>query len=149
MKGRLLVSFSASVLGAALTLATPAMAFRGGVGFGGMHGGFGGGMHFSGMASRGMIMGRSAFVPGAGRFAPSPFAGRRFAGDRSNNFALRDPFSLRNRFFFRHHPRFRNFALLAGLDWPYYYPYAYDGCWQQVWTEYGGQWVDACYGYGY
>ena len=90
------------------------------------------------MPSRGMVTGRSAFVPGAGRFAG------RFGVNRFNNFAFR-----RNAFFFRHHHHFRNFAFVgAGLGlglWPYY---GYGGCWQQVWT---GQWVNVCndYGYGY
>ena len=91
MKSKPLAYLSAAALGAAITIATPAMAFRGGGGFGGggMHfggGGFGGGgmhfggvpgggMHFGGMPSRGMVTGRSAFVPGAGRFAGAPFAG--------------------------------------------------------------------------
>ena len=43
MKSKLLGYLSAAVLGAAIALPTPAMAFRGGGGFGGMHGGFGGG----------------------------------------------------------------------------------------------------------
>ena len=104
----------------------------------------------------GMVTGRSAFFPGAGRFAAAPFAGRRFAVNRFNNFAFRHPFFFRNRFFFQHHPfffhhhHFRNFAFFGapfavGWGWPYYY----DGCWQQVWTGYGYQWVNVCYGYGY
>jgi hypothetical protein len=48
MKSKLLGCLSATVLGAAIALATPAMAQRGGGGFGGMHGGVGGGMHFGG-----------------------------------------------------------------------------------------------------
>ena len=113
----------------------------------------GGGMHFGGTPSRGMVMGRSAFVPGAGRFAGVPFAGQRFGVNRFNNFAFRrNAFFFRNRFFFRHHHHFRNFAFVGagfGLGlWPYY---GYGGCWQQVWTGYGYQWVNVCndYGYGY
>jgi hypothetical protein len=113
-------------------------------------------MHFGGLPTRGMSMGRSAFVPGAGRFAGVPFGGWRFAVSRFNN-----PFFFRNRFFFHsrffpfRHRFFRNnffFAgapFAAGLGWPYYY----EGCWQQVWTGYGCQWVNVCsaysYGYGY
>ena len=41
MKNNLIGCLSAAVLGAAIALSTPAMAFRGGGGFGGMHGGFG------------------------------------------------------------------------------------------------------------
>jgi hypothetical protein len=134
MKSKSLAYLSAAALGAAITIATPAMAFHGGGGFGGggMHfGGVpGGGMHFGGMPGRGMVTGRSAFVPGAGRFAGAPFAGQRFGVNRFNNFAFR-----RNAFFFRHHHHFRNFAFVgAGLGlgfWPYY---GYGGCWQQVWT---------------
>jgi hypothetical protein len=157
MKSKSLAYHSAAALGAAITIATPAMAFHGGGGFGGggMHfggGGFGGGgmhfggvpgggMHFGGMPNRGMVTGRSAFVPGAGRFAG------RFGVNRFNNFAFR-----RNAFFFRHHHHFHNFAFVgAGLGlglWPYY---GYGGCWQQVWTGYEYQWVNVCndYGYGY
>jgi hypothetical protein len=87
MKSKSLAYLSAAALGAAITIATPAMAFHGGgFGGGGMHfggGGFGGGgmhfggvpgggMHFGGMPSRGMVTGRSAFVPGAGRFCWRP-----------------------------------------------------------------------------
>ena len=168
MKSKLFGCLSAALLGAALALPTPAMAFRGGGGFGGggmhfggggfggggMHfggGGFGGGgmhfggmpgggMRFGGMPGRGMVMGRSALVPGAGRFATTPFAGRRFGVNRFNNFAFR-----RNAFFFRHHHHFRNFAFAgAGLG----LGYGYGGCWQQVWTGYGYQWVNVCNDYG-
>jgi hypothetical protein len=173
MKSKLLGCLSAAVLGTAIAVATPAMAFRGGGmgggGFGGMHGGFGGGgihfggfggggMHFGGMPGggmrfgampgRGIFMGRSAFIPGGGRFAAAPFAGRRLAVNRFNN-----PFFFRNRFFF--HNRFRhrffrdNFFFVGvpfgvGWGWPYY-----SGCWRQVWTGYGYQWINACYDYGY
>jgi hypothetical protein len=154
MKSKLLGCLSAAVLGTAIAIATPAMAFRGG-GFGGMHGGFGGGgMHFGGMPGggmrfgampgRGMFMGRSAFIPGAGRFAAAPFAGRRLAVNRFNN-----PFFFRNRFFFRHRFFRDNFFFVGvpfgvGWGWPYY-----SGCWRQVWTGYGYQWINVCYDYGY
>jgi hypothetical protein len=157
MNGRIVGCLSAAVLGAAISLPNPAMAFRGGGGFGGMHGGFGGGgmhfggggfrgggMHFGGGSFRGgMITGRSVFVPGGNRFVGAPFAGRRFVGNRFNNFAFR-----RNAFFFRHH-HFRNFAFVGG---PFFYDNAaYYGnyCWQQSWTPYGWQWVNVCYSYGY
>jgi hypothetical protein len=80
MKSKLLGCLSATVLGAAIALATPAMAQRGGGGFGGMHGGFGGGMHFGGGGfggggfRGGTVTGRSVFVPGGNRFAGAPFA---------------------------------------------------------------------------
>ncbi len=105
MKNNLIGCLSAAVLGAAIALSTPAMAFRGGGGFGGMHGGFGGGgMHFGGGRfggggmrfsgggfadsgfRGGMVTGRSVFVPGGNRFAAAPFAGQRFAGSRFNHF---------------------------------------------------------------
>jgi hypothetical protein len=67
MKSKLFGCLSATVLGAAIAFVTPAMAFRGGGGFGG-----GGGFHGGG----GMVTGRSVFVPGGNRFAGAPFAGR-------------------------------------------------------------------------
>jgi hypothetical protein len=91
MKSKLFGCLSATVLGAAIALATPAMAQRGGGGFGGMHGGggfggmhggVGGGMHFGGGGfggggfRGGMVTGRSVFVPGGNRFAGAPFAAR-------------------------------------------------------------------------
>jgi hypothetical protein len=149
-----------AAMAAAMVVATPAMAFRGGGGFGGMHGGFaGGGMHFGGGGfggphfgggfRGGMLTGRSVFVPGGGRFASAPLAGRRFFVNRSNNFAFR------NRFFPFRHRFFRNNLFFVGAPffefgaWPYYYGYAaYDGCWRQVWTPYGWQWSNICYDYG-
>jgi hypothetical protein len=148
MKSNFLCCLAAAILGAALVAATPALAFRGGFGGGGFHGGFGGfrggfvGFH---SAFRGpMIMGRSASVPGAGRFA-APFAGRSFAANRFNSrfFPFRHRF-FRNNFFFAGVP------FGVGWGWPYYgYDYGYGGCWQQVWTGYGYRWVNACYDYGY
>ncbi len=165
MKNNLIGCLSAAVLGAAIALSTPAMAFRGGGGFGGMHGGFGGGgMHFGGGGfggggmrfsgggfagsgfRRGLVTGRSVFVPGGNRFAAAPFAGQRFAGSRFNHFAFR------NRFFAGRH-RFRNFAFFGapfavGRGWPCDYDYAaYSGCWRQAWTSYGWQWVNVCNDY--
>jgi hypothetical protein len=137
MKNKLPSCLSVAVLGAAITLPTSAMAFRGGGG--GMH--FGGGGFAGGGFRGGMVMGRSAFVPGAGRFAATPFAHQRFAVNRS--------FAFRNRFFFRHNPHFRNFLFVGALGWPYYSDYGYSGCWQQVWTGYGWQWANLCYDYGY
>jgi hypothetical protein len=143
MKSKLVGCLAAAVLGAAIALPVPAMAFRGGGGFGGMHGGFGGGgMHFGGGGGGGgfrggMVTGRSVFVPGGNRFIGTPFAGNRF-----NNFAFR-----RNAFFFRRN-RFRNFAFVGAPFFAGYAAYG-DYCWQQTWTPYGWQWVNACYGYGY
>ena len=83
MKSKMLSCIRATALGAAIISATPALAFRGGGGFGGggTHIG-GGGMHFGGMPFAGgsfrggMFTGRSVFVPGAGRFAGAPFPGQ-------------------------------------------------------------------------
>jgi hypothetical protein len=138
MKNRLLGCLSVAVLGAALALPTPVVAFRGGGG--GMH--FGGGGFAGGGFRGGIVMGRSAFVPGAGRFAATPFAFQRFAVNQFNSFAFR------NRFF-RHDNQFRNFLVVGALGWPYYYGYGYTGCWQQVWTGDGWQWANVCYDYGY
>jgi hypothetical protein len=166
MKSKLLGCLSVAILAMTLAVATPAIAFRGGMGGfggGGMHiggGGFGGGMHFAGipgggmhfagMPARGMFMGRSAFIPGAGRFAGAPFTSRRFAVNGFNN-----PFFFRNRFFFHNrffpfgHRFFHNNFIFVGAPFAVGLGYGYGGCWQQVWTGYGYQWVNVCYNYGY
>lgn len=145
MKSKLFGCLSATVLGAAIALATPAMAQRGGGGFGGMHGGggfggmhggVGGGMHFGGGGfggggfRGGMVTGRSVFVPGANRLA-APFAGQ---VNRSNTFP------------FRHH-HFRNFAFFGAPFVAGDAAYG-DWCWRQIWTPYGSQWTNVCYDYG-
>jgi hypothetical protein len=141
--------------------------FRGGR-FDGFHGGEFSGLH--GAVRGPMFMGRSAFVPGAGHFAHAPSADQHFFVNRADrddhfrqigrfdqddhfrHFNRDDRFFFRNGFFFN---RFNNFAFagapftvgFVGLDygygygWPYY---GYDGCWQQVWTDYGSQWVNVC-----
>jgi len=166
MKSKLLASLSAAVIGAAISLPNPAIAFHGGGGFGGMHGGFGGGgmhfggggfagtgMHFGGAPAgsfHGMVTGRSAFVPGAGRFGGGSLGGQRFAGNRFNNFRVNN-FAFRHRFFSRHH-QFRDFAFLGApfaVAWNWPYDYGYGGCWQQVWSGYGWQWINVCTGYNY
>ena len=80
MKSKLFGCLSATVLGAAIAFATPAMAQHasgGGMHFGGGGGMSGGGMHFGGGGFRGgMVTGRSVFVPGGNRFVGAPFAGR-------------------------------------------------------------------------
>ncbi|MGH6846230.1 MAG: hypothetical protein ACREC0_01965 [Methylocella sp.] len=143
MKSKLFGYLAATALGAAIALPTPTMA-RGGFGGGGFHGGggFGGmrgrGMHFGGMPGGfhgGMVTGRSVYVPGGNRFARAPFAGRSVFGNR---------FEDR----FEHHHRFRNFVFVGALGWPYYYDYGYGGCWRQAWTSYGWQWVNVCNDYG-
>jgi len=139
MKSKLLGCLAATALGAAIVVATPAMAFRGGGGFHG--GGFrGGGMHFGGGGFHGrMFAGPRVFAPGGSRFVGAPFARGHVFGHRFNNFA------------FRHRHRFRNFAFLGV---PFLYDdYNYDaygtGCWTQIWTGYGWQWANVCYDYGY
>lgn len=120
---------SAVLLGAAIALPTPALAFRGGGGFhggfGGFHGGFGGFHSGFGGFHGGMIAGRSVFVPGGARFITGPFVGHghRFVGFR--RFGVGVPF-------------------YTGLGWPYYYGDDYGGCYQRVWTTYGWQWAYLC-----
>jgi hypothetical protein len=147
-----------AAMAAAIVMATPATAFRGGGG--GFHGGFGGGgMHFgaggfggphfgSGGFRGGMVTGRSVFVPGGNRFVSAPFAGRHIFVNRFHNFAFRNRFNnfaFRHPFFFRHH-HFRNFALI-GFGVPFAYGYAAygNGCWR--WD--GWQWINICYDYSY
>jgi len=163
MKNTLFGCLAATVLGAAVVLPTSAIAFRGGGGFGGggMHGGFGGGAHFGGGGFHGgMVTGRSAFVPGGGglrggmvtgrspfvpgvdRFAHAPIAGQHIPDNRFNR-----PFV-----FDRFHRRifFNNSVLFGGYgDWPYYDYAGYgDLCRRTIWTPYGWQWTNVCYGYG-
>ncbi len=102
-----------------MTVAAPALAFHGGGGFGGMHGGGG----FGG----GGFRGTGAFGPRAG----APFVHPRFV---SHNFAFRD------------HRRFNNFAFVGA---PFFGVGYGDTCWRRVWTNYGWQWANICYDYGY
>src|ERR1700731_1628645 len=171
MKSKLFGCLSATVLGAAVAFATPAMAFRGGGGFGGggFHGGFGGHSGFGGGGFHrgfggggfhgGMVTGRSVFVPGGNRFVGAPFAGRHafFNGGR---FDRRED-SLREGRFDRFEDRFgdrrfffnRNFAFF-GAPFAFGVPFAYDyaaygnGCWRRVWTPYGSRWSNICNNYG-
>jgi hypothetical protein len=162
MKSKPVGCLAATALGAAITVAAPAMARGGGGmhggggfggggmhgGFGGMHGGFGGGgthfgtgfggggMRFGGGGFRGgMVTGRSVVVPGGNRFVGAPFAGLRVVPSTTS--------------LSRNHQRFRNFAFVGAA--PFFYDYAAygNGCWRQEWTGYGWQWVNVCYGYGY
>ena len=138
MKSRALGCGPAAALAVGLLVATPAMAFRGGGGFGGMHmGGMHmGGMHMGGMGfgrpafHGGMFAGRSAFIPGGNRFVRGPFARHAF-------------FHRFNRFGFRRH-RFRNFAVFGA---PFAFAAYDDACWRLVWTPYGRTWANVCYGY--
>src|SRR5258708_22110304 len=80
MNNRLLNCLIAGALGTALALASPALAFRGGGGGGGMRGGgLGGGMHCGGLGGgmHGRGMGRGMHL--CGRKGGNPFRGHRFA----------------------------------------------------------------------
>ena len=132
MKSKLLGCLAATGLGAAIAVATPAMA--GGSGVVGMHGG---GMMAGGMRGGGMVMGRSVSVPGGNRFVGAPVGGRRVFGNGLD----RDDFA------FRDHRRFRNFAIV-GASFLYDYSAYGNGCWQQEWISYGWQWINICDDYG-
>ncbi|MBN9602608.1 MAG: hypothetical protein J0G33_06725 [Afipia felis] len=143
MNKKFLNHLMAGVLGTALVIASPALAFRGGGG-GGMHGGGmgggahfggGGGMHFGAMGG-GMHFGSMRF--NGGRFAVARFAPAGFS-PRISRFTFRD----RSRFF---HHRFHRFAFVGA---PFVYASYYDSCWRRVWTPYGWNWIDVCGGYGY
>jgi hypothetical protein len=71
MKSKLLGCIAATALGAAIAVATPAMAF-----------------HDGGGSRGGMATGRSVFVPGGNRFVGAPFAGRLRNHNRSPNSAF-------------------------------------------------------------
>ncbi len=154
MKGKLITSFTAMTLGVATIGITPVAARSfggGGMHFGGsaMHfgGGFAGprisrgcvGRFGNGAFQRPMVAGRSIFTPGGNRFGSALAPGRAAFARRFHDFD------------FRHHHHFRNFAFLgAPFEFGYgLYGYGYDGCWRQVWTAYGYQWVNVCYDYAY
>ncbi len=146
MKSKLFGCLSATVLGAAIVYVTPVMAFRGGGGFGG--GGFHGGSAGAGFRG-GMVSGRSVFVPGGNRLVGATFAGRHaFVNRRFSDGGRRDRFEdrFRHRRFFVN--RFDDFALF-GIPFAYDYAAYGNGCWRQVWTPYGWQWSNICYGYNY
>ena len=141
MNNKLLNCLVAGVLVSALAGASPALAFRGGGGGGGMHaGGMGGGMHVGAMGGGTRFGGMSAGSRFSGtRFAGTPFAAHAAFTPRFSRFAFRDGF--RHRF----HHRFNRFAFVGA---PFVYA-AYNSCWRRVWTPYGLQWVDVCSDYGY
>src|SRR5579871_2756146 len=138
----------AGAIGTTLAIASPALAFHGGMGGGGGH--MGGGMG-------GMRMGGGGMHMGGGWGGPHVGAG--FAGPRTSFAAVRPGFStfgrpgiarpfaprfsrfaFHDRFFFRHHRRFffgAPFAFAAA---------SYDTCWRRLWTAYGPRWVNVCYG---
>lgn len=91
MKTKLLGCLAGTAMATAIFVATPALAFRGGMAGGGMH--FGGGM-----PGGRMFTGRSVFVPGGNRFVGAPFAGRHaFVNRRFFDEGRRDRFEDRFR----------------------------------------------------
>jgi hypothetical protein len=98
-----------------------------GMGFGGMGGGWhgmAGSPHFAAIGPGPRFSG----VAGGPRFVGTP---------HFSHFAFRDSDGFHRHFF--HH---RRFAFFGGP----YYDYGYDSCYRRVWTAYGPQWVNACYG---
>jgi hypothetical protein len=145
MERKLLGRVAVAALSATLGLATPAEAFRGGMG--GMGGGFHGGGFHGGMVGGfhgGMVGGRGMMAP-AGR----PFIGG-FHGGMVGGRGIVGPVGHRfgpAHFAFRHNGHFRR-AVFVGVGAPYFYGGYYgDSCWQQVWTSWGWRWVNYCYGY--
>jgi hypothetical protein len=131
----------AGAIGTALAVASPALAFHGGMhmggGMGGMHMGGGmGGMHFGG----------SHFAGPGGHFGAMNFARPGFSAVGRPGFAPRfSRFAFHDRFFFRHH-RFNRFAFGA----PFVFATSFDSCWRRVWTGFGPRWINVCGGfYGY
>lgn len=143
----------AGTFAAALALASPAFAFHGGGGghMGGSFGGrMGGGMRFGGFGGAPHVAAIGA-GPRFGTFGGRHFVGSRFASGRFAHAAVRPGFSrfgFHDRFAFRHR-RFRRFASFGA---PFFFAadYAYDRCWRRVWTRFGSEVVNVCYGdYGY
>lgn len=137
MKTKLLGCLAGTAMATAIFVATPALAFRGGMAGGGMH--FGGGM-----PGGRMFTGRSVFVPGGNRFVGAPFAGRHaFVNRRFFDEGRRDRFEdrFRHRRFFVN--RFDNFAFF-GVPFAYDYAAYGNGCWR--WD--GWQWINICNNYG-
>ncbi|MEH2564412.1 hypothetical protein [Bradyrhizobium sp. AZCC 2289] len=160
MNNKFFRSLIAGALATSLALASPALARGGGGGGGGGHGGgggggghgggmgggFGGGMHGGGfgggMHGGGFGGGGMHFGGGGAHFAAiggQHFVGRSFAGARFAHAGISPRFAFHNgRFFHRHH----RFGFFDGS-----YVYAgYDDCWRRVWTSYGLQYVNVCYG---
>ena len=155
MNNKLLKGLVAAALATTLALASPAFA-RGGGGGGGGHGGGGGGGHGGGMGGghfggggmgggggmhfSGGMGGSGAHFAGVGG---AHFAGRSFASAQFAHAGVSPRFAFHNGFhngrFFHHHRRF------AFIGAPYAYA-GYDDCWRRVWTPYGLQWANVCYG---
>ncbi len=138
MKTKLIGCLAATIMAAAIVVATPALAFRGGgFGGGGFHGGFGGGGFHGGFGGGGfrggLVTGRSVFVPGGNRFVGAPFAGRHaFVNRRFFDEGRRDRFEdrFRHRRFFVN--QFDNFAFF-GVPFAYDYATYGNGCWRLGW----------------
>jgi hypothetical protein len=144
MKTKLLGCLAA--MAAACVVATPAMAFRGGGGFGGGGHGIGGAGHMMSMGGDHfgpMFAGRSMAMGGftrAGRFNWDDRFGRRVSRlDRDDRF--------RRFHHFHHRFAFNGFDDFAFFGVPFAYGYAAygNGCWR--WD--GWQWINICYDYGY
>jgi hypothetical protein len=176
MTNRLFKYLAAGALGAALALASPALAFHGGGGmgggmgggghFGGMGGGMGGGAHFGGMGGGPHFggMGGGAHFGGMGggpHFGGmgSPHFGAGFAGPRGSFATVRPGFSTFGRPGFG--PRFNRFAFhnnrfffhhhrrFAFIGAPFLFAGGFDTCWRRVWTSWGPRWVNVCTDYGW
>jgi hypothetical protein len=147
MINRLRSSLIAAALSATFAVASPALAFHGGMGGGGMHmgGGWGGGWH--GPMHMNSMMGPVHANGWSGTRHVSRFAFHDRDDFRFRHFD-RDDF-FRHRFdrddFFRHH-RFRHHFAFAAAPFDYT---NYSDCWRRVWTPYGPQWVDICGAYPY
>jgi hypothetical protein len=179
MKNKLLNCLIAGALGTALALASPALAFRGGGGGGGMHGGgmgggmhgggmgggmhvggmgggvhvggMGGGMHVGGMGGGMHVGGMSRGMHFGGMSGGTHFSGSRFAGAHAGFSPRFSRFAFHDGFHHGFHHRFfhHRFHRFAFFGAPYYSYASYDSCWRRVWTSYGPQWVNICGDYGY
>jgi hypothetical protein len=148
MKNRRLLGLAAAALGAATLIVAPAEAFRGGGGFGGMHGGA---AHFGGGGFGAMHVGAAHFGGGgfgAMHVAPAHFGGNNFRGGMA--FAPRvGPFVHQRAVFHNFGFRHRHFNNVVFVGGPYYGVGYGDTCWRRVWTYYGWQWANICSDYGY
>jgi hypothetical protein len=162
MNNKLLKGLVAAALATTLALASPAFARgggggggggghggggggMGGGGHGGMGGGFGGGMHGGGGGWGGggtHFGGGMGGGPHFGGMSGAHFASRSFASPRFAHAGFSPRFAhagFHHGRFFHHHRRF------AFIGAPYFYA-GYDDCLRRVWTSYGLQWVNVCYG---
>src|SRR5882724_6073909 len=122
----------AGAIGTTMAVASPALAFHGGMHMGGGMGG----MHFGG----------SHFAAPGGHFGATNFARPGFSAVARPGFAPHfSRFAFHDRLFFRHH-RFHRFAFIGA---PFAYAASYDSCWRRAWTAYGPRWINVCGDYGY